>query len=202
MDSEDNFRHQHLCRQGKKLKFAVDPSCLGLCDCQASCYIFLLLESLACGVDVLMLINFRRLQVMAFHALGSFISFCPTKNAALVQHLRSWLVFSLLTSNKLMQQLIFWMKYNKKFAGCEDSTSCLMMLFTVAVSFFWFNDPHIWSDGLSYFLSTLHRVQKHDRLLQNMEIMSEKSNICEQQNKKDGFFQMHICGYFGSFWSF
>lgn len=135
MDSEYNRRHQHLCRQGEKLKFAVDSCCLDLCDCQAGCYSFLLLESLAYGVYVLMLMSFRGLQMLAPLAHGSFISL-STSNAALVQHLRCWFHLFSLDKQQADATIDFWLKYSETFTGFKDSTSSFVMLFTVAESSF------------------------------------------------------------------
>ncbi|CAH8348614.1 unnamed protein product [Eruca vesicaria subsp. sativa] len=178
MDSEDSYRLQYRCRQGEQLKFAVDPCCLDLCDCLADCHNILLLESLACEVYELMSMNFRGLPMLAPLVIGSFINL-STATAALVQHLRCWFHLFSLDKQQADATIDFWLQYCKTFTGFKDSTSCLGMLFAVAEKFFWFNDSHIWSDvvcdDVVYFLGTRYGCQELDRLLQEMELMSEIS---------------------------
>ncbi|KAL0814616.1 hypothetical protein Bca101_071059 [Brassica carinata] len=130
--SEDKFKHQHLCRQGEKLKIAVDPCFLGLCHCQADYYSFQLFEGLACEVDVLMLMTYRGLQVIAPLAHGSFITFYAIEAAALVQHLSS--SFRLISLDQHAYATIdFWLKYITMVVGFKNSSTLYVtLLFSVA----------------------------------------------------------------------
>ncbi|WZZ59055.1 hypothetical protein YC2023_059162 [Brassica napus] len=130
--SEDKFKHQHLCRQGEKLKIAVDPCCLDLCHCQADYYSFQLFEGLACEVDVLMLMTYRGLQVIAPLAHGSFITFYAIEAAALVQHLSS--SFRLISLDQHAYATIdFWLKYITMVVGFKNSSTLYVtLLFSVA----------------------------------------------------------------------
>uniref|UniRef100_M4C7J8 Uncharacterized protein n=1 Tax=Brassica campestris TaxID=3711 RepID=M4C7J8_BRACM len=151
--SEDKFKHQHLCRQGEK--------------------------RLACEVDVLVLMIYRGLQVIAPLAHGSFITFYAIEAAALVQHLSS--SFRLMSLDQHAYATIdFWLKYITMVVGFKtSSTLYVTLLFSVAESLILLCGSHIWRDvvcaDVVYFLGTRHELQELDRLLQKMEIMSETS---------------------------
>ncbi|CAG7898101.1 unnamed protein product, partial [Brassica rapa] len=151
--SEDKFKHQHLCRQGEK--------------------------RLACEVDVLVLMIYRGLQVIAPLAHGSFITFYAIEAAALVQHLSS--SFRLISLDQHAYATIdFWLKYITMVVGFKtSSTLYVTLLFSVAESLILLCGSHIWRDvvcaDVVYFLGTRHELQELDRLLQKMEIMFETS---------------------------
>ncbi|KAJ4871972.1 hypothetical protein Rs2_46380 [Raphanus sativus] len=165
MDSEASYRHQNRCRQGEQLKFAVDPCCLDLCDCQAECHNILLLESLAFKVDLLIWMNLRGLQVIAPLVHGSLIIVYAIKDAALVQQLSSWFRLISIEKQQAYATIGLWLKYIKMIVGFKTlSAHYVTLLSSVAESLTLLCDPHIWSDvqceDVSFFLHKRHGVQE------------------------------------------
>ncbi|CAE6126238.1 unnamed protein product [Arabidopsis arenosa] len=81
------------------------------------CSCIMLLESLACDVDFIMLMNLGGLQVIAPLANGSFSDFYTIGDAASVQHLNLWFCLITLAKKHAYATVDFGMKYSKMIAS-------------------------------------------------------------------------------------